>query len=496
MSFKEFVRKRSLKADDSRRTKAAELTLRQSIYPICLVTILFFLWGFSYGLLDTLNKHFQNVLHIDRSRSAGLQAAYFGAYPIASIGHAAWILRHFGYRAVFIWGLCLYAVGGLLAIPALKAKSFGGFCACIFIIGNGLGSLETAANPYITVCGPPRYSEIRINFSQAFNGIGTVIAPVLGSYVFFNFSDNDALANVQWVYLAIAIFVLLLATLFFFSDIPEITDADMEFQAKETHAGGSADKPFYKQWKLFHATFAQFCYTGAQVAIASFFINYVSATRPGTPDSDSSKFFAGAQATFAVGRFAGVAIMKYVRPRWVFLAFISCCVIFLIPPITERGNTGMSILYLVFFFESICFPTIVALGMRGLGRHTKRGSGYIVAGVVGGACVPPATGAAADYFHKNGHMDGDGYAMFVPLIFMALASIYAFCVNFVPAYRDVVDSLGDADIGIVNTPQDVENPASSTSNSEKPLEEHGNEHIVGGKAEETNPSVVTAPKKS
>lgn len=147
-------------------------------------------------------------------------------------------------------------------------KSFGGFCACIFIIGNGLGSLETAANPYITVCGPPKYSEIRINISQAFNGIGTVIAPVLGSYVFFNFGDAEALRNVQWVYLAIAVFVFSLAVIFFLANIPEITDADMAFQAEESRASADNDKPFWKQYRLFHASFAQFCYTGSQVAIA------------------------------------------------------------------------------------------------------------------------------------------------------------------------------------------------------------------------------------
>jgi MFS transporter, FHS family, L-fucose permease len=183
----------------------------------------------------------------------------------------------------------LYGVGALIAWPCILHRSFGGFCAAIFIIGNGLGSLETAANPYITgrlkitllfnliycyflltslVCGPPRYAELRINLSQAFNGIGTVIAPVLGSYVFFLKTSDDvqALKNVQWVYLAIAIFVFILAVVFYFSPIPEITDADMAFQAQETHAN-TDEKPFWKQHRLFHAAFAQFCYTGAQVAI-------------------------------------------------------------------------------------------------------------------------------------------------------------------------------------------------------------------------------------
>ncbi|KAK6212718.1 hypothetical protein LQW54_004985 [Pestalotiopsis sp. IQ-011] len=152
--------------------------------------------GFSYGLIDTLNKHFQVTLNITKARPSGIQAAYFGAYPLASLGHAAWILRHFGYRTVLIYGLISYGVGALLAIAAIKTKSFGGFCACIFIIGNGLGSLETAANPYITVCGPPRLAEFRINISQAFNGIGTVVAPVLGSSVLFTFDDETALKNV------------------------------------------------------------------------------------------------------------------------------------------------------------------------------------------------------------------------------------------------------------------------------------------------------------
>ncbi|KAK7418680.1 hypothetical protein QQZ08_011154 [Neonectria magnoliae] len=440
MGIKQFAKKHSLKVSDKQVTKAAELTLRESIWPIVLVTTLFFLWGFSYGLLDTLNKHFQVTLNITRARSAGLQAAYFGAYPLASLGHAAWILRHYSYKAVFIWGLSLYALGALIAIPCIKAKSFGGFCASIFIIGNGLGSLETAANPFITICGPPRYAEIRINLSQAFNGIGTVIAPVLGSYVFFNFDDDKALANVQWVYLSIAVFVLLLAVLFFFSTIPEITDADMALQAQETHADAD-DKPFIKQYKLFHASFAQFCYTGAQVAIASFFINYATETRDNTSDPMGSKLFAGAQAAFSVGRFLGVLLMKYIRPRWVFLVFLSMCIVFISPAITERQNAGISFLYVVLFFESICFPTIVALGMRGLGRHTKRGSGLIVAGVVGGACVPPLTGVASDKM-------GTGKAMVVPLVFFVAAWTYPICVNFVGSYKKVVDSFHETEIGL------------------------------------------------
>jgi len=374
------------------------------------------------------------------------------------LGHANWILRHWGYKACFIWGLTLYGIGALLAWPCLVYRSFGGFCAATFVVGNGLGSLETAANPYLAVCGPPRYSEIRINVAQAFNGIGTVVAPVLASYVFFKNTgtDQNALESVQWTYLAIACFVFLLAVVYFFSPIPEITDADMAFQAEATHAGTDV-KPFRKQYRLFHATFAQFCYTGAQVAIAGAFINYVTETRVingvATDNSTASAFLAGAQSAFTIGRFVGSFLMKFVKPRYVFFAFMTLCIIFVIPSITERGNTGMSMLYIVLFFESIIFPTIVALGMRGLGKYSKRGSGLIVAGVAGGAVVPPLLFVASD---AQGKPTIDplhcptATAMVVPMAFFIAAWSYPFCVNFVPAYRNVADSFSTTEIGISN----------------------------------------------
>lgn len=466
-------KRQTLKNTNKERTHAAELTLRQSIYPLCLVTILFFLWGFSYGLLDTLNKHFQVTLNITKSRSSGLQAAYFGAYPLASLGHANWLLRHYGYKAVFIWGLFLYGVGSLIAWPCILYRSFGGFCAAIFIIGNGLGSLETAANPYLTVCGPPKYAEIRINLAQAFNGVGTVVAPVLGSYVFFKdtLDSVESLRNVQWVYLAIACFVFLLAVVFYFSPIPEISDADMAFQAEETHAGTDL-KPFWKQYRLFHATFAQFCYTGAQVAIAGAFINYVTETRGNTDNAAGARFLAGAQGVFALGRFIGSFAMKYIKPRYVFLVFMTMCIVFIGPSITQRGNTGMAMLYITLFFESIIFPTIVALGMRGLGKYSKRGSGFIVGGVAGGAVVPPLLFAASD--SQNNKSDAPtAVAMSVPLAFFVAAWSYTLCVNFVPAYRDVADKFTTTEIGVVGAQvDDVESqsPGSGVVGKEKPAQ--------------------------
>jgi MFS transporter, FHS family, L-fucose permease len=293
--------------------------------------------------------------------------------------------------------------------------------------------------------------------------VGTVVGPVLGSYAFFkNTGDSvGSLKNVQWTYLAIAIFVFSLAVVFYFSTLPEITDADMAYQASETHIG-QADKSFWKQYTLFHAAFAQFCYVGSQgpfsfpitkffsltilliVAIAGYFINYVTETRSHTDSALGAKFLAGAQGCFAVGRFSGSFLMKFVKPRWVFGFYLTCVIIFNSASITQRQNTGLAMLMITLFFESVCFPTIVALGIRGLGRHTKRGSGWIVGGVAGGACVPPLLGAAADIHNST------AFAMIVPVMFFVAAWTYAAAVNFVPLYVEAADKIGMSDIGVRN----------------------------------------------
>lgn len=178
-------------------------------------------------------------------------------------------------------------------------------------------------------------------------------------------------------------------------------------------------------------------------------INYVTETRPNTDSAAGARFLAGAQGVFALGRFVGSFAMKYVMPRKVFIVFMTMCIVFIAPSITQRGNTGMSMLFITLFFESIIFPTIVALGMRGLGKYSKRGSGYIIAGVSGGAVVPPILFAARD--SQEGKRDAPtALAMVVPLCFFIAAWSYSICVNFVPAYRDVADKFTTTEIGVVN----------------------------------------------
>lgn len=400
---------------------ASSLTLRQSLLPVCLVTILFFMWGFAYGLLDVLNKHFQQTLNVTRTQSSALQGAYFGAYFFAPLTFSGYILRRWGYKRTFMTGLSVYGVGALLYWPSGVYRSFGGFCAATFVIGCGLSTLETAANPYIAICGPPKYSEIRLNTSQAFQAVGTVVAPLLAAQVFFKNVGSNNLQSVQYVYLGIAIFVFLLAVAFYFAPILEITDADMEAQMEETGLGD--DKPIYKQRNLLFGTAAQFCYVGAQVAVASYFINYATEVKQGLSTAQASNFLSVAQACFAVGRFSAALGMRFAKPRYILLFYLSMTVVFSACAQTQTGAAGIAMVSLILFFESCIFPTIFTLALRGLGRHTKRGASFLVASVSGGAVFPAILGATADRHNST------RYAFCVPMAGFLFATCYPIYLN-------------------------------------------------------------------
>ncbi|KAI1854137.1 hypothetical protein JX265_003542 [Neoarthrinium moseri] len=436
-------------------TGASALTVRQSIFPITLVTILFFLWGFAYGLLDVLNAKFQTSLGITAAMAGGLQGSYFGAYFIGPLTYSGWIVRRFGYRWTFITGLCIYGVGALMFWPSAVYRSFPGFCGSLFIVGSGLSTLETSANPFIATCGPPRLSEFRLELSQSFQAIGSVVAPLLASRVFFaNTTDGD-LTKVQWTYLGIAAFVFLLAIVFFFAPIPEVTDADMELQAEQTtELTGYTEKPLKKQYKLFFGVAAQFCYVGAQVGVAANFISY-TVESAGVTHAVASDRFAIAQGLFAIGRFAAAGAMMYFKPRKVLMLFMTMIMLFICLAIGIKGEGGVAMLSLVLFFESCIFPTIFTLSIRGLGRHTKRGSSWIVAAVSGGALFPSLTGLLAD--HKGYHI-----AMSVPLIGFIVAFAFPIFLNINPWKREL-DGFRETRIGYTDEHGTIGDPSRDDS---------------------------------
>ncbi len=375
-------------ASPSQHSSSSVSQGKKLLFPFILVTSLFFLWGFAYGLLDVLNKHFQEALNITKGRSTLLQAAYFGAYFLMALP-AGMIMKKYGYKFGIIMGLLLYAAGAFLFYPSASMKSFEFFLVALFIIASGLTCLETAANPYITVLGPPSSSEFRLNLSQSFNGVGSFIGPIIGGQLFFsttNGADNGDLSNVMSVYLIIGTVVLAIAFLFFKTYLPEIRSEENK-SVKTTDS-----QPLFGYAHFKWAVVAQFFYVAAQVCVGALFINYVTEYWKGMNNKDAANLLSIGLLLFTLGRFTGTALMKKIRPAvllsvYAIVNIVLCGIVVLFP-----GTAAVFALMLVFFFMSIMFPTIFALGVKDVGDHTKEASSFIIMSIVGGALVPPLMG--------------------------------------------------------------------------------------------------------
>ncbi|HEX7847880.1 MAG TPA: L-fucose:H+ symporter permease [Chitinophagaceae bacterium] len=368
---------------------------KKYITAIILVTSLFFLWGFAYGLLDVLNKHFQEALNINKQRSTLLQAAYFGAYFLVALP-AGLLMSKVGYRKGIIIGLLLYAAGALLFYPSAQAASFSFFLLALFILASGLTFLETAANPYITVLGRPETSEFRLNLSQSFNGVGSFLGPIVGGALFFgNKSETDpsSLHSVTFVYIAIALVVLVVAFLFFRTPMPEVKEEELVTDQKE-HSG----KKLFQHSHFIWAIVAQFFYVAAQVGIAALFINYCTEKNLGISNEKASYLLATSLLLFTIGRFAGTAIMRTISPNKLLAIYAVVNVFLCAGVIWMEGMLSIYLLMAIFFFESIMFPTIFALGVKNLGAYTKKGSSFIIMSIVGGALVPYVMGWLAEAY--------------------------------------------------------------------------------------------------
>ena len=365
-------------------------TKNKFLLPLILVTSLFFLWGLAYGLLDVLNKHFQESLNITKTRSTLLQAAYFGAYFLVALP-AALFMNRYGYKKGIIAGLLLYAAGAFLFYPAAQQSSFNFFLLALFIIASGLACLETAANPYVTVLGKPETSEFRLNLSQCFNGVGSFIGPIIAANLFFgDTTEKGDLGSVQFVYIAIGMVVLLIAGLFVRTALPEIAESELVSESVQD------TKPLSAHPHFINAVVAQFFYVAAQVGVAALFINYCTEAGAGVNTSEAAYLLSIAMLLFTIGRFAGTALMRTIAPNKLLSLYALVNIVLCILVITLSGWISVYALMAIFFFESVMFPTIFALGVKDLGHHTKKGSSFIIMSIVGGALVPYAMGMLSE----------------------------------------------------------------------------------------------------
>lgn len=358
------------------------------LIPFILVTSLFFLWGFAYGLLDVLNKHFQDTLHVSKARSAMLQAAYFGAYFLIALPAGAF-MKKYGYKRGIITGLLLYALGALLFYPAAALEDFEFFVFALFIVASGLACLETAANPYVTVLGDAETAEHRLNLAQCFNGLGSFLGPLIAAWLFFSEDRSGGLKSVQVVYVVIGLLVLLVAAVFFKTHLPEIQTTDVA-------DGDTAELPLYSQTHFVGAVIAQFFYVAAQVGIAAFFINYCTETGREIDSRKAASLLSISLVLFTIGRFIGTALMRKVQPGILLTSYAVVNMVLCVFVILSWSDFSVYALMSIFFFESIMFPTIFAMGIKNIRGQKKKASSILIMSIVGGALVPLLMGWIAD----------------------------------------------------------------------------------------------------
>jgi MFS transporter, FHS family, L-fucose permease len=397
------------------KQKSSLLRGREGTYylvPFVLVTSLFFLWGFAHGLLDVLNKHFQELLAISKAESGLVQFSVYGGYFLAALP-AGYFMNRFGYKKGIILGLLLYAAGAALFYPAAAIQSFWPFLLALLVIAFGLAFLETAANPYISVLGPPESAGRRLNLSQSFNGLGWIFGPLAGGLIIFGMQSDggNRFASISWPYMGVAVIVLLVAILFIRTPLPDIIE---ENPGGET---GTAYKELLRHRHFILAVAAQFFYVAAQTGINSFFINYVTESiRISNTDAALILSFGG-MGMFWAGRLSGSFIMRSFQPGRLLSVYAAICTVLMALVVAGLGWLSVSALFVTYFFMSIMFPTIFVLGLRNLGPLTKKASSFIIMAIVGGAVCPMFMGYIADHFSMR-------MGFTVPLVCFVVVFLY------------------------------------------------------------------------
>ncbi len=406
--------------------------------PFALITLLFLLWGFAHGLLDVLDKHFQDTLHVSKAESGFVQFSLYIGY-LAMAYPAGVFMKRYGYKKGIILGLSLFALGAFLFYPAAKIAAFIPFLMALFILACGLACLETAANPYTTVLGPPEGGARRINIAQSFNGLGWILGPLMGGWFIFGAEESGNAGTFDSLippYMMVGCIVVGVILLFAFTKLPAI-----EEENEEGIAENAPTRELLKHPAFILAVIAQFLYVAAQTGVNSFFINYVTETvtgleetiagmmqylgafgrvfMPKNPEQAASLILAlGGMGSFWIGRLSGSYFMKFIAPKRLLAIYAIVNTLLTAVVVMRLGWISVIALFSTYFFMSVMFPTIFALGLRGLGPLTKKAASFLVMAVAGGAFCPPLMGAVAD----NSDMS---IAFIIPMACFAFIAYYA-----------------------------------------------------------------------
>jgi FHS family L-fucose permease-like MFS transporter len=439
---------------------------RNLMFTFMLVSSLFLLWGFCNGMIDVMDKHFQEELSLSKAQSAWVQFAHYLGYFLMSVP-AGWLAVKLGYKGGIIAGLLIVAAGGFWFIPATHINSlvhaggvspttaFVAYLAGVCLIATGLTFLETIANPYTTVLGDQRYAATRINLAQSCNGIGWILGPIVGSMYFYSkdaLGHNTGSQTLYIPYMGVAFVVIVLAAVFFFANVPDIKTED------DYHLDDAAPGASHSIWSHPHfamAVAAQFFYVAAQAGIFSFFINYMTSEVPPIPaswssalasfsahagflhgwlqgwfepnkagvlaisDKGASNLAAAGFVCFLAGRISGAGLLKKFAAHKILALYGALNVAVTLLIFCKLGWLSVGCVFLSYFFMSIMFPTIFALGIFGLGARAKKASAFIVMAIMGGAILPKLMGYVADQFDMS-------RGFIVPMFCFAFVAFYGY----------------------------------------------------------------------
>lgn len=378
----------------------AKFTEKRYIVVLSFVISLFFFWAIALTMGDVLNKHFQNVLNISKSKSGLVQLSIFGAYAIMGIP-AGLLMKKYGYKVGVIIGLSLFSLGSFLFIPAANQSSFNFFRFALFILALGMATLETVAHPFVAALGDERTSDQRVNFAQSFNGLGAIIVPLIGGFFIFSGSgESSDLTSVKTLYTWIGVIILVITIVFSFIKVPDLKDPHAnevhpEENTLEDKNNYNPNAPLWRQRHFIFAVVAQFFNIAAQGGTWAFFINY-GVEKVHIPETQASYYFSLSMAMMMIGRFLGTFLMKFIAPNKLLAIFTACNIVLCLIISQSFGWISFISLILLNLFLSVMYPTIFSLGLKRLGKNTQQASSFLVMAMFGGAVFPPIMGKIAE----------------------------------------------------------------------------------------------------
>jgi FHS family L-fucose permease-like MFS transporter len=383
-------------------------------FALSVLTSLFFMWGFITCLNDILIPHLKAVFTLNYTQAMLIQFCFFTAYFVMSLP-SGYIVEKIGYKKGIVLGLIVAGIGCLMFYPAASIRSYGLFLTAFFVLASGITLLQVAANPYVTILGKPETASSRLNLTQAFNSLGTTIAPIFGSMLILSVAVKSVetlsgmsaedlaayqlteAAAVQNPYVILALVLFVIAGVFAVIKLPIVEAAEEATSTLDNTVTTSNRTSAWQYPHLVLGAVGIFVYVGAEVSIGSFLVNFLGEKNiAGLAEADAGKYVSFYWGGAMIGRFVGAAVMQKLKPGKVLAAAALIASLLVVITMLSSGSVAMWLILSVGLFNSIMFPCIFSLGVAGLGKHTGQGSGILCMAIVGGALIPLLQGFLAD----------------------------------------------------------------------------------------------------